>query len=216
MGNFKNNGREWQAKGADTTVNVYGYLLLADGRAVPYGTYDLAHNQGLVNVGIGHDMAEFAVESIRRWQQYGKGLYPEQTKLLIAAEGGSSNVVRSRLWKREMQCPANETGLTITVCYFPPGTCKWNRIEYQLFSYISINWRVNPMISLETIIERISHATSKEGLIVTAVKDSYTYPTGIKVIDEELKALHIIQDAFRGEWNYTFVPQASASEGYTI
>jgi len=215
-GNFKKNEREWQAKGADTTVNVYDYLSLADGMAMPYGIYDLEHNLGFVNVGIGHDTAEFAVESIRRWQQYGKGLYPEQTKLLITADGGGSNIVRSRLWKREMQCLANETGLTFTVCYFPPDTSKWNKIEYQIFFYISINWRVNPLISLETIIERISYTTSKEGLIVTAVKDSYTYPTGIKVTDEELKALHIIRDAFLGEWNYTFVPQASASESHTI
>jgi Rhodopirellula transposase DDE domain len=217
IGNFKNNGREWQAKGAETTVNVYDYLSLADGKAVPYGVYDLVHNQGFVNVGIDHDTAEFAVESIRRWwNQHGKRLYPEQTRLLITADGGGSNAARSRLWKREMQRLANETGLTITVCHFPPGTSKWNKIEHRLFSYISINWRAKPLTSLETIIELISHTTSKEGLTVTAVKDSHAYPTGIKVTDQELKSLHLIRDAFHGEWNYTFKPQDPDPDGHII
>jgi Rhodopirellula transposase DDE domain len=217
IGNFKNNGREWQPEGEETTVNVYDYLSLADGKAVPYGVYDLVHNQGFVNVGIDHDTAEFAVESIRRWwNQHGKRLYPEQTKLLITADGGGSNAARSRLWKREMQRLANETGLSITVCHYPPGTSKWNKIEHGLFSYISINWRAKPLTSLETIIELISHTTSKEGLTVTAVKDSQTYPTGIKVTDEELNALHLIRDAFHGEWNYTFKPQVSVSDGQVI
>jgi Rhodopirellula transposase DDE domain len=217
IGIFKNNGREWQAKGAETSVNVYDYLSLADGKAVPYGVYDLVHNQGFVNVGIDHDTAEFAVESIRRWwNQHGKRLYPQKTKLLITADGGGSNAARSRLWKREMQRLANETGLTITICHFPPGTSKWNKIEHRLFSSISINWRAKPLTSLETIIELISHTTSKEGLTVTAVKDSHTYPIGIKVTDDELKSLHLIRDAFHGEWNYTFKPQDSASEGHVI
>ncbi len=217
IGNFKNNGREWQATGAETAVNVYDYLSLADGKAVPYGVYDLVHNQGFVNVGIDHDTAEFAVESIRRWWfQHGKRLYLNRTNLLVTADGGGSNAARSRLWKREMQRLANETGLTITVCHFPPGTSKWNKIEHRLFSYISINWRAKPLTSLETIIELISHTTSKEGLTVTAVKDSQTYPTGIKVSDEELNALYLIRDAFHGEWNYTFKPQDSVSDGHVI
>jgi hypothetical protein len=217
IGHFKNNGREWQAKGEETTANVYDYLSLSDGKTVPYGVYDLVHKQGFVNVGIDHDTAEFAVESIRRWwNQHGKSLYPEQTNLLITADGGGSNAARSRLWKREMQRLANETGLSITVCHFPPGTSKWNKIEHRLFSYISINWRAKPLTSLETIIELISHTTSKEGLTVTAVKDSHTYPTGIKVTDEELNALHLIRDAFHGEWNYTFKPQDSTSDGHVI
>ncbi len=217
IGNFKNNGREWQAKGEETTVNVYDYLSLAEGKAVPYGVYDLIHKQGFINVGIDHDTAEFAVESIRRWwHQHGKSLYPQKTHLLITADGGGSNAARSRLWKREMQRLANETGLSITVCHFPPGTSKWNKIEHQLFSSISINWRAKPLTSLETIIELISHTTSKEGLTVTAVKDSHTYPTGIKVTDDELKSLHLIRDAFHGEWNYTFKPQDPASDGHVI
>lgn len=205
IGTFKNNGREWQAKGEETCVNVYDYLSLADGKAVPYGIYDLVHNQGFVNVGIDHDTAQFAVESIRRWwYQQGKGLYLDKNRLLITADGGGSNAWRSRLWKREMQRLADETGLAITVCHFPPGTSKWNKIEHRLFSYISINWRTQPLISWETIIELISHTTSKAGLRVIAVKDSHTYPTGIKVSDEELAAVHIVRDAFHGEWNYTF------------
>ena len=217
IGNFKNNGREWQAKGEETAVNVYDYLSLADGKAVPYGVYDLVHNQGFVNVGIDHDTAEFAVESIRRWwQQTGRSLYPQKTNLLITADGGGSNAARSRLWKREMQRLANETGLTITICHFPPGTSKWNKIEHRLFSFISINWRAKPLTSLETIIELISHTTSKEGLTVTAVKDSRTYPTGIQVSDEELASLHIVRHAFHGEWNYSFQPQEPPSGSQVI
>src|SRR5216684_3586908 len=217
IGHFKNNGREWQPKGEETTVNVYDYLSLADGKAVPYGVYDLVHNQGFVNVGVDHDTAEFAVESIRRWwQQHGQRLYPQKTRLLITADGGGSNAARSRLWKREMQRLANETGLTITVCHFPPGTSKWNKIEHRLFSYISINWRAKPLISLETVIELISHTTTQEGLVVTAIKDANTYPTGIKVSDEELKALHITRADFHGEWNYTFEPEDFASQGLVI
>lgn len=217
LGNFKNNGREWQAKGEETTVNVYDYLSLADGKAVPYGVYALVHNQGFVNVGMDHDTAEFAVESIRRWwNQQGKRLYPEQTNLLITADGGGSNSSRGRLWKRELQQLANETGLTITVCHFPPGTSKWNKIEHRLFSYISINWRAKPLVSLETGIELISHTTTEQGLVVTAIKDSNTYPTGIQVSDAELKALHIVRDAFHGEWNDTFKPQVPASDGLVI
>jgi len=217
IGHFKNNGREWQAKGDATTVNVYDYLSLADGKAVPYGVSDLLQNRGFVNVGIDHDTAEFAVESIRRWWlSLGKVLYPGKKALLITADGGGSNAARSRLWKREMQQLANETGLRITVCHFPPGTSKWNKIEHRLFSYISINWRAKPLISLETVIELISHTTTEQGLVVTAIKDSNTYPTGIKVSDEELKALHITRDDFHGEWNYTFEPQDFASYGQFI
>ena len=217
IGIFKNNGREWQAKGVETAVNVYDYLSLADGKAVPYGVYDLVHNQGFVNVGIDHDTAEFAVESIRRWwQQTGRSLYPQKTNLLITADGGGSNAARSRLWKREMQRLANETGLTITICHFPPGTSKWNKIEHRLFSFISINWRAKPLTSLETIIELISHTTSKEGLTVTAVKDSRTYPTGIQVSDEELASLLLVRNAFHGEWNYSFQPQEPPSGSQVI
>src|SRR5947209_4497825 len=213
IGNFKNNGREWQAKGQDTTVNVYDYRSIADGKAIPYGIYDLVHNRGFVNVGIDHETAEFAVESIRRWwQSVGKELYPTRKELLIIADGGGSNGARNRLWKMQLQQLATQTGLTITVCHLPPATSKWNKIEHRLFSYISINWRGKPLTSFETMIELISHTTTKQGLTVTAVKDSNRYPTGIKVSDEDLATLNIKREPFRGDWNYTIQPQESRSE----
>jgi transposase len=208
LGNFKNNGREWQAQGEETNVNVYDFLSLADGKAVPYGVYDLVHNQGFVNVGIDHDTAEFAVESIRRWwHTLGKALYPGKDKLLITADGGGSNGVRNRLWKKKLQELANEERLSITVAHYPPATSKWNKIEHRLFSFISINWRAKPLTSLEVVLELISHTTTNQGLTVTAVKDSQTYPTGLKVTDEDLAALHLERDPFHGEWNYTISPQ---------
>jgi len=210
LGNFKNHGREWHAKGEDTCVNVYDFLSLADGKAVPYGIYDLVHKRGFVNVGIDHDTAEFAVESIRRWwQSSGKALYPGKKALLITADGGGSNGARNRLWKKKLQELANEEQLMITVAHYPPATSKWNKIEHRLFAFISINWRAKPLTSLEVVLELISHTTTKEGLAVTAVKDSNTYPTGIKVSDNELAALNLSRDPFHGEWNYTIKPQGS-------
>jgi hypothetical protein len=208
IGQFKQNGREWQAKGANTVVNVYDFLSLADGKAIPYGVYDLVHNRGFVNVGIDHDTAEFAVASIRRWwQQCGKALYPGQQHLLITADGGGSNGVRNRLWKQQLQAFATEEQLTITVAHYPPATSKWNTIEHRLFSFISINWRATPLTSMEVVLELLSHTTTQEGLMVTACKDSHPYPTGRKVSDEELAALTIVKDDFHGEWNYTIKPQ---------
>jgi len=212
LGTFKNQGREWQPKGHETQVNVYDYRALADGKAIPYGVYDLVHKQGFVNVGIDHETAQFAVESIRRWwKRCGKGLYPEASELLITADGGGSNGVRNKLWKKTLQTLANEEQLTITVAHYPPATSKWNKIEHRLFSFISINWRAKPLTSLETVIELISHTTTQEGLHVIAIKDSQTYPTGLSVTDAELQALNIIRDAFHGEWNYTIKPQDTAS-----
>jgi len=212
LGQFKNNGAEWQAKGEATEVNVYDFLSLADGKAIPYGIYDLVHNHGFVNVGIDHDTAEFAVESIRRWwQQQGKALYPGKKALLITADGGGSNGVRNRLWKKKLQELADEEQLAITLAHYPPATSKWNKIEHRLFSFISINWRAKPLTSLEVVLELISHTTTNEGLTVTALKDSKTYPTGTKVTDEELAALHLLRDAFHGEWNYTIKPQDTAA-----
>jgi transposase len=208
LGNFKNNGREWQAKGEETNVNVYDFLSLADGKAVPYGIYDLVHKRGFVNVGIDHDTAEFAVESIRRWWlSLGTALYPGKKEVLITADGGGSNGARNRLWKKKLQELANEEHLTITVAHYPPATSKWNTIEHRLFSFISINWRAKPLTSLEVVLELISHTTTSEGLTVTAVKDSHTYPTGLKVSDDELAALNLYREAFHGEWNYTIKPQ---------
>lgn len=207
IGQFKNNGAEWQPKGEATEVNVYDFLSLADGKALPYGVYDLVHNQGFVNVGIDHDTAEFAVASIRRWwQQMGKALYPGKSDLLITADGGGSNGVRNRLWKKQLQEFATEEQLSITVVHYPPATSKWNKIEHRLFSFISINWRAKPLTSLEIVLELISHTTTSQGLTVTALKDSQSYPTGKKVTDEQLAALHLVPDAFHGEWNYTIRP----------
>lgn len=207
IGNFKNNGAEWRAKGEKTQVNVYDFLSLADGKAIPYGVYDLVHNQGFVNVGLDHDTAEFAVESIRRWWQLvGKTLYPDKKELLVTADGGGSNGVRNRLWKKQLQELANEEQLSITVTHYPPATSKWNKIEHRLFSFISLNWRAKPLTSLEVVLELISHTTTNQGLTVTALKDSNTYPTGRKVTDDELAALNVLRDPFHGEWNYTIKP----------
>lgn len=207
IGNCKNNGAEWQAKGTSTEVNVSDFLSLADGKAIPYGVYDLVHNQGFVNVGIDHDTAEFAVASIKRWwQEVGKALYPSKRSLLITADGGGSNGVRNRLWKKQLQAFADEEQLSITVAHYPPATSKWNKIEHRLFSFISINWRAKPLTSLEVVLELISHTTTQQGLTVTAVKDAQTYPTGLKVTDDELAALHLVRAAFHGEWNYTIKP----------
>jgi Rhodopirellula transposase DDE domain len=159
-------------------------------------------NSGFVNVGIDHETAAFAVESIRRWwKSVGSNLYPTSRELLIVADGGGSNGARSRLWKQQVQHLVNETGLAITVCHLPRATSKWNKIEHRLFSYISINWRGKPLTSLETIIELISHTTTEEGLTVMAVKDTNSYPTGLKVSDEDLAALNLTSHPFHGDWN---------------
>jgi transposase len=210
LGNFKNNGREWAKKGKEyeTQVNVYDFASLAQGHANPYGIYDVLKKQGFVNVGIDHDRAAFAVESIRRWwKEYGSQLYPQATGLLLTADGGGSNGVRTRLFKVELQKLANELQLPITLCHYPPATSKWNVIEHQLFSFISINWRAKPLTSLAVILELISQTTTPSGLTVTAMADTNTYPTGIKVSDEELKQLNILRDSFHGDWNYTIKPQ---------
>ncbi len=207
IGNFKNNGLEWSPKGQNTTVNVYDFKSLSDGKAVPYGVYDIIKNAGFVNVGVDHDTAAFAVESIRRWwNDVGVKLYPAKTELLITSDGGGSNGVRNRLWKRELQKLVNETNISITVNHLPPATSKWNKIEHRLFSFISINWRAKPLASLETIIELLNHTTTKEGLTVKARVDKNIYPIKIKVTDNEMEQLNIQRDSFHPEWNYTIRP----------
>lgn len=204
IGNFKNNGREWIAKNMDTKVNVYDFLSLADGKIAPYGVYDLVHNSGFVNVGIDHDTAAFSVESIKRWwENYGQKEYPDAKTIMITADGGGSNGSRNRLFKRELQKLANEITLPITVSHYPPYTSKWNAIEHKLFSFISINWRAKPLVSLETVIELLNHTTTKSGLKVTAMIDKNIYKVGIKVTNKELKQLNIETDGFHPEWNYT-------------
>lgn len=209
---FKNQGREWQPKGHETHVNVYDHRSLANGKAILYGIYDVVYNQGFVNVGIDHETAEFAVESIRRWWKHcGKRLYPKTHGLLITADGGDRNGVRNKPWKKALQTLANEEQLTIIMAHYPPTISKWNKIEHRLFSFISINWCTTRLTSLETVIELISHTTTEQGLHVTAIKDSQTYPTGLTVSDAELQALNIVRDAFHGEWNYTIKPQDAPS-----
>lgn len=167
----------------------------------------MIRQQGFVNVGLDHDTAEFAGESIRRYyQQDGRKLTPRKEVLLLA-DGGGSNGSRNRLWKVSLQQLANETGLTLHVCHYPPGTSKWNSIEHQLFSFISINWRAKPLVSYEVMLELLSHTTTKSGLTVTAMKDIHTYQTGIKVMDEQLAELNITHHDFHGDWNYTIRPQ---------
>lgn len=209
LGNFKNNGSEWTGKGkeVETQVNAYDFTSLADGHVAPYGIYDVLKKKGFVNVGIDHDTAAFAVESIRRWwKEYGKLFYPNATGILITADGGGSNGVKNRLFKQELQKLVNEINIPITLCHYPPATSKWNVIEHQLFSFISINWRAKPLTSLAVVLELINHTTTKSGLTVTAMADTNTYQTGIKISDAEIQRLNIIRDDFHGEWNYTTAP----------
>lgn len=208
IGNFKNNGREWIAKNTDTKVNVYDFVSLADGKVAPYGIYDLVHNSGFVNVGIDHDTAAFSVESIKRWwENFGQEEYPDAKTIMITADGGGSNGSRNRLFKLELQKLANRIRLPITVSHYPPYTSKWNAIEHKLFSFISINWRAKPLVSLETVIELLNHTTTKSGLKVTAMIDKNIYKIGIKVTDKELAQLNMQTDDFHPEWNYTITPQ---------
>ena len=210
VGDFKNAGREWRPKGKPEEVRVYDFVIPELGRVSPYGVYDLAHNAGWVNVGLDHDTAAFAVESIRRWWQHaGKQRYPQAERVLITADGGGSNGSRVRLWKWELQRLADETGLTISVCHFPPGTSKWNKVEHRLFAFISQNWRGKPLVSYAVILSLIAATTTATGLTVESALDTQTYPAGIKVTDEEMATIHLEREAFHGEWNYTISPHAS-------
>ena len=203
IGNFKNQGREWEEKGNAPEVKVYDFIDKELGKAIPYGVYDIYKNEGWVNVGISSDTAEFAVNSIRTWwYEMGKEQYKNATKLLITADGGGSNSSRGRLWKTELQKLSTELGLNISVCHFPPGTSKWNKIEHRLFSYISKNWRAKPLISIEVIVNLISNTTTEKGLKVMAKKDANQYAKGIKVTDQELAKVNIKRNEFRGDWNY--------------
>ena len=207
IGNFKNNGQEWHSKAHPTEVKVYDFLSDAEGKITPYGIYDIVNNLGWVNVGIDKDTSEFAVQSIRNWwYKMGKELYQDSKELLINADGGGSNGSRVRLWKKELQKLSTETGLKITVCHFPPGTSKWNKIEHRLFSYISKNWRGRPLTSYEVVVNLIASTTTSKGLKVKCELDTNKYETGLKVSDDEFKKIHIIRDEFHGDWNYTIVP----------
>ena len=207
VGDFKNGGRELRPQGDPELVRVYDFVIPALGRATPYGVYDVAQNTGWVNVGVDHDTAAFAVESIRRWWRgMGRERYPGAKRLLVNADGGGSNGSRVRLWKRELQEFANETGLAITVGHLPPGTSKWNKIEHRLFSFITQNWRGKPLVSHEVIVNLIAGTRNTKGLEVQCQLDRNTYPAGIKVSDRELAEVHLYQHEFHGEWNYTILP----------
>jgi hypothetical protein len=208
VGDFANGGREWQATGAPEAVRVHDFPDPELGKAIPYGVYDLAANQGWVSVGADHDTAAFAVATLRQWwRQMGQERYPAATQLMITGDGGGSNGSRVRLWKVELQTFADETGLTITVCHFPPGTSKWNKIEHRMFSEISKNWRGRPLVSHEAIVELIATTRTETGLTIRAALDETLYPTGIKVTPAQLQQLQLEPAAFHGEWNYTLRPR---------
>lgn len=208
VGNFKNNGQEYAPKGQPIKVNTHDFPTDSDGKAVPYGIYDINQNQGWVSVGMSSDTAEFSVNSIRTWwEKMGKFIYPHATELVITADCGGSNSYRIRLWKFELQQLSNETGLMIHVRHFPPGTSKWNKIEHKLFSFISMNWRGQPLLSFQTIINLIGNTKTTSGLTVQAVLDEKTYPTGRVIDDEQFASINIKRDAFHPEWNYSISPQ---------
>ena len=208
VGDFKNIGQDWRPRGKPTPVQVHDFAIAGLGRAAPYGVYDLAQNTGWVSVGVDNDTASFAVETVRRWwHAMGKEFYPETKRLMITADGGGSNGSRLRLWKRELQNLADETGLSIAVSHFPPGTSKWNKIEHRLFSFISKNWRGQPLTSLKVIVNLIAGTTTKTGLKVHAEIDDRLYPQGVKIADQEMAQIQIRRDPFHGEWNYEILPR---------
>jgi hypothetical protein len=207
VGAFKQGGREWQPHGDPEQVNVHDFMDRQLGKAIPYGIYDVGRNAGWVTVGQDHDTASFAVASLRRWWEVvGQPSYPQAPEVLICADGGGSNGYRVRLWKLELQQFATATGLRVTVCHLPPGTSKWNKIEHRLFAHISMNWRGQPLVSHEVVVNLIGATTTREGLQVQAERDTATYPTKIKVSDAALAAVHLTPHAFHGEWNYTIAP----------
>ncbi len=208
VGDFKNAGKELRPKGKPEEVRVHDFKIPELGRVAPYGIYDITNNTGWVNVGIDHDTSSFAVESIRRWwRSMGKDVYPDAGQLMITADGGGSNGYRVRLWKLELQKLADETGMSIRVSHFPPGTSKWNKIEHRLFAFISQNWRGKPLISHEVIVNLIAATRNKTGLKVECQLDKNTYPKGIKVSNEEMANINIQHESFHGEWNYTISPK---------
>ncbi len=211
VGDFKNAGREWRPQGEPEAVRVHDFLIKELGRAVPYGIYDLAANAGWVSVGMNHDTAAFAVQSIRRWwQDIGCKRYPAAKRLTITCDGGGSNGSRVRLWKLELQKLASQLDIDITVHHLPPGTSKWNKIEHRLCSFITMNWRAKPLVSYQVIIDLIGATTTKTGLKVIGELDDNQYPKGIVVSDEQLAAINIVRADFRGEWNYTIKPSNRA------
>ena len=209
VGPFKNGGRTWRPKGKPHQVNVYDFPSLAEGKAIPYGAYEVGDDRAVVNVGITHDTAEFAVESIRRWWKLAGSKRKKAAKrILICADGGGSNSSRSRTWKLHLQKLADELGMAITVCHYPPGTSKWNKIEHRLFSFISLTWKGQPLINYETVVNLIGATKTKSGLKVKAVLDTNEYETGVKVTDLQMEELSIRWHKTHPEWNYTLKPRS--------
>lgn len=210
IGNYKNNGKEWRPEGKPREVKTHDFIDKKLGKAIPYGVYDIAKNKGFVSVGIDKDTAEFAVEAIRRWWNcIGREAYPQSQNLYITADGGGSNASRSRLWKKELQRFADETGLSITVSHYPPGTSKWNKIEHRMFCHITANWRAVPLVSREVIVELISHTTTEKGLEILASLDTKTYTKGIVVTNQEFANLALTPQDFHGDWNYLIHPRTT-------
>lgn len=208
IGNFKQNGQEWHPQGEPEKVRTHDFQDQELGKGIPYGVYDQTYNQGWVSIGIDHDTAEFATETIRRWwREMGCEVYPSARELLVTADAGGSNSSRSRLWKVAVQALADELGLSITVCHFPPGTSKWNKIEHRMFCHITKNWRGKPLVSRAMIVNLIGHTKTRTGLEIKAKLDLNSYPTGIKVSDEELAEVNLKRDKFHGDWNYTISPK---------
>jgi Rhodopirellula transposase DDE domain len=207
VGNYKNPGKEWKSKGSPEEVNGHDFPDPKVPKAVPYGVYDIGNNSGWVNVGISADTAEFAVESIQYWwKNIGRKKYNKSKRILICADAGGSNSYRSRLWKKKLQEFCNTEKIAVSVCHFPPGTSKWNKIEHRLFSFISINWRGKPLLTYQTIINLITSTKTKTGLIVKARLNRKTYKKGIKISKAEMQKINIHKDKFHGEWNYTIKP----------
>ncbi len=216
VGPFKNGGRAWRPAKTPQRVRVHDFVIpgATGGKAIPYGVYDLHRNEGWVSVGIDHDTATFATRSIRRWWQHmGRPVYRDATSLVITADAGGSNGARLRLWKWELQQLATRTGLAITVCHFPPGTSKWNKIEHRLFSHIAMNWRGTPLVDLATIVSLIGSTHSRAGLHVRAELDRGPYPAGVTVTDAQLASVRLERHRFHGDWNYTIHPAAQTSLG---
>jgi transposase len=213
IGRYANKGRQWRPRGSPEKVKIHDFIDPEEPKAIPYGIYDLARNQGWVNVGCDHDTASFAVASIRRWwQSMGRKEYPRSWRLLICADSGGSNGYRVRLWKYELQTFADETPLEMVVCHLPPGTSKWNKIEHRLFSHISMNWRGRPLVSHEVVVKLIGATMTKTGLKVKAKLDKRKYPLKVKVTDDQMRSLNIEPHKFHGEWNYTIRPRKQPSE----
>ena len=213
VGDFKNAGREWRPKGDFEAVRVHDFLIEELGRAVPYGVYDLAANEGWVSVGVDNDTAAFAVQTIRRWwNEVGLVKYPHAKRLVVTADGGGSNGSRVRLWKLELQRLADELGIDIEVHHFPPGTSKWNKIEHRLFSFITMNWRARPLVSFQVIVDLIASTTTETGLKVLCELDPSPYPKGVVVTREQMASLNMTRGEFHGEWNYTINPRSKPNE----